>query len=103
MKSCVSHRSISNLSKISQKSTNVLSSEQIELNKLKQQKADLKKLQKQNAKHVAKMRDDQYVFHPVRSTKLTIPISPAFQTSMRASNRKSERQRRQSEVAMQDN
>jgi len=98
MKSCTSHRSISNLSKISQKATNVLSTEQMEIEKLKQQKADLKKLQKQNAKHVAKMRDDQYVFQPVRSTKLTIPISPAFQTSMRANKRRSERQRKQSAV-----
>merc|ERR1712157_339439 len=44
----------------------------------------------------------QYVFQPVRSTKLTIPISPAFATMRRAEKRKkSVRQRRQSAVTQQ--
>merc|ERR1712228_22103 len=103
MKSCSSNnRSISNLSRMSNKSSssrNQLTTEELELQKLKLQKAELKKIKDSNAKHVARMNDDQYVFHPKRSTKLTIPISPAFATLKRAQIRKkSARQRRQSAV-----
>jgi len=64
-----------------------LTTEQMELAKLEERKGELKKLKEKNKKHVAKMRDDGLVFQPTRSTKLTIPITPALHTSMRASSR----------------
>ena len=74
-----------------------ISSEQMELAKLEQKKSEIQKLKEKNAKHVAKMRDDGLVFHPTRSTKLTIPITPALHTTMRAQSRlRKERKRKMS-------
>jgi len=75
-----------NTSKIN-KNRNQLTTEEMELIKLEQKKVELEKIKEKNAKHVAKMREDHHVFHPKLSTKLTIPITPALHTTIRAKQR----------------
>mmetsp|Transcript_60718 Transcript_60718/g.54697 ORF Transcript_60718/g.54697 Transcript_60718/m.54697 type:complete len:276 (-) Transcript_60718:94-921(-) len=69
------------------KNRNQLTSEELVLKNLEQKKVEIEKIKEKNAKNVAKMREDHHVFHPVRSTKLTIPITPALHTTMRAKKR----------------
>ena len=66
---------------------NKLSTEEMELKNLEKKKIELDKLKEKNAKNVLKMRDEHHVFHPIRSTKLTIPITPSLQTTIRAKQR----------------
>ena len=69
------------------KNRHQLSSEELILKNLEQKKLEFEKIKEQNAKNVAKMREDHHVFHPIRSTKLTIPITPSLHTTVRAQKR----------------
>merc|ERR1719334_1088341 len=65
----------------------------MELLALEEKKVEFVKLKEKNAKFCSKMRDEERVFHPTRSTKLTIPITPALHTSMRAHRRLNNKER----------
>jgi len=69
------------------KSRHALTTEELQLKRMEQKKMELEKLKEKNAKNVVKMKDDHRVFHPIRSTKLTVPITPALRTSLRAQKR----------------
>eukprot|EP01083_Nonionella_stella_P093713 262702_1 len=81
------------------KSRNQLTTEEMELQAMKQRKLELEKLRERNAKNVANMKEEHRVFHPIRSTKLTIPITPSLHTTIRAKQRlRKDKQRKVSDT-----